>query len=84
MTDEQRADFQTMKALDPFTKLSPNQRVNQCEGIIEKFNNEKGLIQVKNNKRFEGVCLNRPDLLFTGAKIQPDNKGNIRNRGVLK
>lgn len=84
MTDEQRADFQTMKALDPFTKLSPNQRVNQCEGIIEKFNNERGLIQVKNNKRFEGVCLNRPDLLFTGAKIQPDNKGNIRNRGVLK
>ena len=34
MTDEQRADFQTMKALDPFTKLSPDERVLQCEDII--------------------------------------------------
>ncbi len=29
--------------------------------------------------------MNRPDLLFSGGtKIQPDIKGNIRNRGVLK
>lgn len=44
MTDDQRNDFKTMKALAPFTKLEPDERVKQCTNIIEKFNNAKGLI----------------------------------------
>jgi hypothetical protein len=28
--------------------------------------------------------LPRPNLTFTGASIQPDNRGNVRNRGILK
>lgn len=28
MKDEQRANFQSMRALSPFTKLSPNDRFN--------------------------------------------------------
>lgn len=33
----------------------------------------------------DGFCLNKPDLLYSGGtKIQPDNRGNIKHRGVLK
>lgn len=43
------------------------------------------MIKIKNAKRLEGYTLNRPDLLYSGAtKIQPDNRGNIKHRGVLK
>jgi hypothetical protein len=28
--------------------------------------------------------LPRPDLLYSGATIQPDNRGNIKHRGILK
>jgi hypothetical protein len=74
-----------MKALDPFTKLAPTERVKQCGRIIEKFNDSHGMIQIKGNRRMDGFCLNRPDLLYSGGtKIQPDNRGNIKHRGVLK
>lgn len=84
MTDNQRADHETMKALAPYTKLAPTERVKQCADVIDKFNKAKGLIEIKAPKRLEGYCLRRPDLLYTGANIQPDNRGNIKNRGVLK
>lgn len=32
----------------------------------------------------DGYCLQRPNLIYSGAKIQPDNRGNIKHRGVLK
>lgn len=31
----------------------------------------------------EGVFMDKPDILYQ-AKVRPDDKGNIRNRGVLK
>lgn len=84
MTDAQRADYRTMKALDPFTKLAPTERVRQTAGAIEKFNNVSDSIKIKNVKRLEGYCLPRPELTFQGSKITPDNRGNIKHRGVLK
>lgn len=33
----------------------------------------------------DGYCLPRPDLIYSGGtRIQPDNRGNIKHRGVLK
>lgn len=32
----------------------------------------------------DGYCLERPNLIYNGAKIQPDNRGNIRHKGFLK
>lgn len=84
MTDEQRADHATMKALAPYTKLNPSERIKKCAEMVERINKTKGLIEIKAPKRLEGYCLQKPDLVYTGARIQPDNKGNIKHRGVLK
>lgn len=84
MTDEQRADHNAMKALSPFTKLTPQERVDSCQFVIEDINKANGLIQIKQAKRFEGYLLNPPDLLYSDATIHPDNRGNIKHRGTLK
>lgn len=32
----------------------------------------------------EGYCLQKPDLIYQGAtKVIPDNRGNVKSRGVL-
>lgn len=49
-----------MKALDPFTKLAPSERVNKTAGAIEKFNGVADVIKIKNVKRFDGYVLPRP------------------------
>lgn len=85
MTDDQRADHQTMKDLAPFTKLTPTDRIRQCQTIVEDINNQNGLIQIKGARRLDGYVLEKPDLLYAGGgKTVPDNRGNIKFRGVLK
>lgn len=44
MSDDQRADHNTMKALAPHTKLNPVERVKQCADVIHRFNEAKGII----------------------------------------
>jgi hypothetical protein len=85
MTDDQRADHTTMRALAPFTKLNPSDRVKKCDEVVQKINAANSILLIKAPKRLEGYCLNRPDLQYAGASsIQPDNRGNIKYRGVLK
>ncbi len=48
------------------------------------MNDLKDLIQIKNPKRLEGYILPRPNLTYSSANITPDNRGNIKHRGVLK
>ena len=38
MSDEQRANYQTMKEIAPFTKLEPSQRMKEQDHIKEVFN----------------------------------------------
>ena len=38
MSDEQRANHNTMKSIAPFTKLNPSQRIEKNQAIIEKLN----------------------------------------------
>lgn len=85
MRDEQRQDFKTMQAISPFTKLTPDQRIKDCQKMIEKFNNnDDGLIKIGQAKRMPGFILDRPELQFGGQKLRPDDKGSIRNRSKLK
>lgn len=44
-----------------------------------------GLIEVKNPKRLDGYCLPKPYIYYSGQTIiEPDNRGNIKHRGVLR
>lgn len=38
MSDEQRADWNTMKEIAPFTKLTPEERMTQTEKLINTLN----------------------------------------------
>ena len=43
------------------------------------------MIEIKQAKRMEGFCLSRPELKYAGGSvISPDERGNIKYRGVLK
>ena len=83
MTDDQRSRHETMKTIAPWTKLSPNERIKNCEDVVRKINDAKGLITIKNPKKIEGQMLRMPDIHYQ-SKVVPDEKGAIRNRGVLK
>lgn len=84
MTDEQRANHQTMKAISPYTKLTPNERIKDSGKIIDTLNHADSILEIKNNIKMDGYCLQKPNLEFSGSTIKPDDKGSIRNRGVLK
>jgi len=46
MKDEQRANFETMKALAPFTKLTPETRFNESYKILHTLDEAKDIIKV--------------------------------------
>lgn len=46
MKDNQRQNFETMKVLAPFTKLSPNDRYNEAYKILHTFNLAKDIMQI--------------------------------------
>lgn len=74
-----------MKAIAPFTKLTPEQRTKDCQEMVNKFNNtDGGLIKIGNAKRMGGYVLDRPDLIFGGNKVRPDEKGSVKVRSKLK
>lgn len=74
-----------MKALSPYTKLEPTDRMRICKDMINKLNETDSLIEIKNEKRMPGYCLPRTDLLYSnGTRVQPDQKGAIKHRGPLK
>ena len=85
MNDKQRSDHGIMKLIAPFTKLTHEQRVKNCQFMVEKFNNqEEGLIKIGGAKTMEGYILDKPELAFGSGKTRPDEKGTIKNRSKLK
>ena len=85
MTDDQRAQYNIMKLLAPFTKLSPEERVKNCRGMVERFNDgEGGLIKIGAPKRMKGHILDRPNLVLGSGSTRPDERGNMRFRNKLK
>lgn len=83
MTDSQRAQHTTMKAIAPYTKLTPYERIKNCETIVNKINDSKGLIMIKAPMKVDGAYLNMPVIKYN-ANVTPTEKGEMKNRGVLK
>lgn len=83
LTEEQRNEHAVMKAIAPYIKLDPNQRYKNSEEMVKKINSSEGLISIKNPHVVEGLVLNRPQILYGGAMIKPNEQGLVKNRGVL-
>lgn len=49
LSDAQRSNFKIMKSLDPYTKLTPQQRMEDTRKMIEKLQTQEELMfEVKN------------------------------------
>ena len=81
MRDDQRANHESMKALAPFTKLSPDDRFNESLKIIETLNQSKDTIKIGREIEMNGFVLPQPTIYFKES-AQLSN-GNISNRGYL-
>lgn len=73
-----------MKFLAPFTKLSPDQRMDRCEELIGKIGPQLKMFTIKQSLFMRGNILPKPFLRYHGqTEIQPDYKGNVKYRGVI-
>ena len=44
LSDAQRSNFRIMKSLDPFTKLTPQQRMNEAGFFLESLSSQEELM----------------------------------------
>jgi len=54
MSDEQRADYRTMKEIAPYTKLEPSERMKEQDKIKEVFNRSNAFQLLQPNVKING------------------------------
>lgn len=82
LSDAQRSNFKIMKSLDPYTKLTPQQRMEDTRKMIEKLQDQEDLMfEVKNEPtRLEGYQLESPEIRLGGGRTIVIKNGNINLR----
>ena len=71
MTDDQRANFNAMKAIAPYTKLTPNERAEKNQELTQDINNIKnGFIKIDDARNVSGFVLRSPELKLKNNKVQ--------------
>lgn len=84
MSDEQRADYKTMKEIAPFTKLKAHERMDETNDIVNVFNNSRQL-ELGNPRRVESYQLYQPYArLFNDQVLKNHNDGNMVVKDKLK
>ena len=85
MTDDQRSNFQTMKSLAPFTKLSPEARIYDCNLAAKTLNKANTLIKVEElSRELQGYSIPPSEIKcdFNGG-FEKIKNGNISLNGFL-
>lgn len=84
MSDEQRADYKTMKEIAPYTKLKPEERMEETNSIACVFNNSKKF-ELGHPKRVQSYQLYQPYArLYNNQVLKNHNDGNMNVRDKLK
>lgn len=84
MSDEQRADYKTMREIAPYTKLKPDERMKQTGDIAQIFNNS-GKISVKEPKKINAYQLIQPNVMMKGKNIVKNyNDGSMNIKDPLR
>lgn len=76
-----------MRAIEPFTRLTPEMRVFELNKFMEEFNTTSGMFRVtdtKNPVKVDGYYLKMPIINFSGQKeIKPNEQGEFKTRAEL-
>lgn len=83
MSDEQRADFNTMKSIAPYTKLKPSERVTETTKLVETLN-KNGRLKVGGARRIVAFQLTQPYAKIFNTVVKNQGDGNMVIRDKLK
>ena len=84
MSDEQKADYGTMKEIAPYTKLKPEERMRDTNGIMDILN-ESGQVTIGHPKRVQAFMLVQPNIsVFKNQVIRNHQDGTMNIRDKLK
>ena len=72
-----------MKALAPYTKIDPKDRVKDSLEVVSRLKTSDGLISIKEQQKAEGLVLPRPSVLYSSVQ-HPTEQGLLKNRGKLQ
>ena len=53
-----------MKALAPFTKLTPNDRFDESYKILSTLNEAKGILEIGHEEQMDGYVVPQPTVRF--------------------
>ena len=70
LTDEMRANFNLMKELSVITKGNAAEKLDECKGLINQFNNDKGCQEAMKNW---GLTISNQPLMLSGCRIPAGN-----------
>ena len=80
MSDEQRANYNTMKDIAPYTKLHPADRVQETTDLVTIMN-DSGRIRVAPPRRINAFQLAQPYVkIFNNATLKNNGDGNMNIR----
>jgi aubergine len=84
MSDEQRADYKTMREIAPFTKLEPSQRMDSTNQIIDVLN-ASGRFRVDQPRRIKAFQLQQPYVkVFNNNVVKNHGDGQMNIRDKLR
>jgi len=82
MSDEQRSNFQTMKKIAPYTKLSPEERMKKTGDIVQTLNDSDN-IHLSLPQKIKAYQLVQPYVKVQGTQVvknHGDGSMNIRDK----
>ncbi len=83
MSDQQRANYNTMALIAPFTKLSPKQRVGKTNDLVETLN-RNGRLRIGAARRIVAFQLFQPNVKLFNTTLKNHGDGNMVVKQKLK
>lgn len=82
MSDQQKANFQTMKQIAPYTKLTPNERLDETSRLINILNGPQ--IQIGRPKKIGGYQLYDTQVKLASNNIFKSRDGTLNFKDKVK
>jgi hypothetical protein len=82
MSDDQKKNYQTMKDIAPYTRLSPDERLQDMEILISKVNGPE--LQIIKPRTVTGYQLNNPEVRLASNSVVRAKDGSLNVRDSVK
>jgi aubergine-like protein len=82
MSDEQKSNYQTMKEIAPYTKLTPDERLQNTEKLINSINGLE--FKIDKPRMVGGYQLSNPAVRLASNNIYSADNGNLNFKDKVK